>query len=457
VSGPDSKDDPEPPVTLLLIEDNPHDAELLKWALQDTDRLCFNVHWTTTIEAALERVVSMPVDLVLLDLNLPDSDGMKTLLKVKSAAPDLPVIVLTALTDESLALEAVKMGADDFLMKGKVSTDGILRCVRYSVERRRFQTRLRETEERAKKRSAEVRKTETNLEAVLSSTDQGLQQLDPMSKVALMNQAVEALLGYTSNKAIRQWLRDLAQGIARDLLMMQQREEFMASLAHDLKTPLVGADRALALLWEGSIGDLSEAQVELVGKVRQSNKALLQMIQNLLDVYRWESGAQTLHMEHVDISTLIKSCVDEIRIIADAKRVWLVAEDIPREPHSVHIDPLAIRRVLINLLSNAVKFTADGGTVELEVGFDADNLSIAVRDTGIGIAAADQAKLFRRFVQAENLSRERGVGSGLGLHLCRQIIEAHGGTITLESEVGKGSVFTIMLPQLNSETERPLD
>jgi signal transduction histidine kinase len=456
VSEPDSKESLEPPVTLLLIEDNPHDAELLKWALQDTDTLRFDVHWTTTIESALQTILSMRVDLVLLDLNLPDSDGMKTLLKMKSAAPDLPVIVLTALTDESLALEAVKMGADDFLMKGRVSTDGILRCVRYSIERRRFQARLRETEERAKKRSAEMRKAESNLESVLSGMDQGFQQLNSMSKVALLNQAVEALLGNTNNKVIRQRFRELVQDIARDLLLMQQREDFMASMAHDLKTPLIGTDRALALLWEGSIGDLSDAQVELVGKVRQSNKALLQMIQNLLDVYRWESGAQTLHMENVDISTLIKSCVDEIRIIADARRIWLVAEDIPREPHSVHLDPLAIRRVLINLLSNAVKFTPDGGTVELKVGFDADNLIVAVRDTGIGIAPVDQAKLFRRFVQADKLPREHGIGSGLGLHLCRQIIEAHGGTITLESEVGKGSMFTILLPQLNSGTKKPV-
>ncbi|HEY9773186.1 MAG TPA: ATP-binding protein [Planktothrix sp.] len=238
--------------------------------------------------------------------------------------------------------------------------------------------------------------------------------------------------------------RERAEKAKQKVLLLQQREDFMATLAHDLKTPLISGERVLELLINGSLGELHGEQLRVLSMLRESNQVLLHMVQNLLAVYRYESGVEQLHLELSDLRKLVTFAADEIRPMLDHKGVQLTLE-VPDWFDPLLCDSFELRRVMSNLLSNAVKFTPAGGKIHvtLEDCREERAVKIIVADTGIGIPESQQKNIFRRFWQSSKY--HRAIGTGLGLHLCRNIIEAHSGKITCESKEKQGSTFTIYL------------
>lgn len=225
----------------------------------------------------------------------------------------------------------------------------------------------------------------------------------------------------------------------------QQREDFIATLTHDLKTPIVGANMVLTALLDGTVGELQPAQADIIGKLRTSNQALLKMIQNLLEVYKYESGTESLRFDGANLSEIVRFCADDVRPLTENKRITL--EVFCSKPELLLIcDEYAIKRVLINLLGNAVKFTPEGGVISVRAFEDATNARVVVKDTGRGISAEDRQKLFQRFWQGEP-GRRYAAGTGLGLYFCYNVIKAHGGKIICESEPGVGTTFTVDLPK----------
>lgn len=240
----------------------------------------------------------------------------------------------------------------------------------------------------------------------------------------------------------------------QDWLLLKQREDFMYTLAHDLKTPLISGDRVLEILIAGSLGPLSDQQEKILSMLKDSNRALLHMVQNLLAVYRYESGAERLHLEPADLPELIQQCIKQIEPLAGGRSIKCSP---PVSLSPVVCDALEIRRVISNLLSNAVKFTGNDGAINLTVHDDANEgvIKIAVEDNGIGVPDRDQENVFHRFWQGNR--HDRQIGSGLGLHLCWNIITAHGGTILCQSVEGRGSKFTVVLPRsLRPNTVNPV-
>ncbi|MBW4696752.1 MAG: hybrid sensor histidine kinase/response regulator [Aphanocapsa lilacina HA4352-LM1] len=238
---------------------------------------------------------------------------------------------------------------------------------------------------------------------------------------------------------VRSLLR-LKRSISERDSIARQREDFVARLAHDLRTPLVAADRMFNLLGQGALGPMQPSMAEAIEIMARSNSNLLALVRTLLDVYRYEAGAKKLHFQPVDVIELMQQVCDELAPLAAEKHLELSAqlETAPK----VLADRLELRRVLTNLLGNALKFTDQGGvTVRSRLG-DGGCVHLDFCDTGPGIAAEEQAYLFRRFAQGRH-SKE---GSGMGLHLSRQIVEAHGGTLSLTSAPGTGSIFTVTLP-----------
>jgi signal transduction histidine kinase len=226
---------------------------------------------------------------------------------------------------------------------------------------------------------------------------------------------------------------------------MQQREDFIATLTHDLKTPIVGANMVLTALLDGTVGELQPAQAEIIGKLRTSNQALLKMIQNLLEVYKYESGTESLRFDGANLADIVKFCADDVRPLTDSKRI--VLDIFCSKPELLLIcDEYAIKRVLINLLSNAVKFTPEGGHISVRAFEDSNLARVMVQDTGRGINADDRQKLFQRFWQGEP-GRRYSAGTGLGLYFCYNVVKAHGGKIVCDSEPGQGTTFTIDLPK----------
>ncbi|MBR8837568.1 MAG: hybrid sensor histidine kinase/response regulator [Stigonema ocellatum SAG 48.90 = DSM 106950] len=223
----------------------------------------------------------------------------------------------------------------------------------------------------------------------------------------------------------------------------RQRQDFVSRLTHDLRTPLVAADRILILFQQGALGDLSPQMHEVIGIMARSNNNLLQMVNTLLEVYRFEAGRKTLALQPVNLRQLLEEIAKELTPLADEKGLS-VNLDLGEETITIMGDRLDMHRLFTNLIGNAIKFTDIGSvTIRLKSAIAADNsITIEVADTGPGIPLEEQTTLFERFRQG---SHKRS-GSGLGLYLSHRIVEAHQGTILVNSEVGKGSVFIVRLP-----------
>ncbi|MGI0490440.1 sensor histidine kinase [Alkalinema pantanalense CENA528] len=233
----------------------------------------------------------------------------------------------------------------------------------------------------------------------------------------------------------------------------RQREDFVSRLTHDLRTPLVAADRMLSLLAQGVMGELPPDVLEAIDIMSRSNNNLLTLVNTLLEVYRYEAGRKTLNFSPVDLAGLTQDVVKELSPLAIDKGLQLDATAIPGQEAMLLVkgDRLELYRVLTNLIGNAIKFT-DVGCVKIAVTAtqgvllptDAPRpmIQVKVEDTGQGIPPEEQASLFESFVQGKH----KKSGSGLGLHLTRRIVEAHQGNITVQSQAGQGSAFTVLLP-----------
>lgn len=240
------------------------------------------------------------------------------------------------------------------------------------------------------------------------------------------------------------------------VLLQQQREDFVATLTHDLKTPILAANRAIKLLMEGDFGSVEDSQKRVLETILQSNDAMYKMVQTLLDVYRYDSGMKKLALGEHDLSDAISRMVAELTPLATSRGVTLDAQ-LPPAVTPVQCDIGEIRRVIQNLLDNALKFTPSGGKIQVILEQFDPVSKITVSDTGKGISVEDKPKLFQRFWAAASSGRYYA-STGLGLYLCRKIVELHGGTISVESEVGKGSTFwfTINPPEAKrGDTDGP--
>ena len=228
----------------------------------------------------------------------------------------------------------------------------------------------------------------------------------------------------------------------------RQRSDFVSRLTHDLRTPLVAADRMLSLFQQGALGELSPPMAEAVATMSRSNRNLLDMVNTLLEVYRFEAGRKVLNFVTVDLKAVIDEVIQELNPLAEEKGLDLKKqEEIEGNQTETKVegDRLELRRVFTNLIGNAIKFTDEGSVkVSLKQVTETEppTLLITVEDTGPGVSPEDQNRLFERFRKGKH----RNSGSGLGLHLSQRILESHHGSISLESEVGKGSRFTVKLP-----------
>jgi signal transduction histidine kinase len=218
--------------------------------------------------------------------------------------------------------------------------------------------------------------------------------------------------------------------------------ESLSVVTHDLKNPL-GVIQSLAnLLLEGDAGPLSDDQAGLVRRIQVNVQRLLQLSSNLLDVARIEAGRLELHRASTNLRDVVENVLGLARSAADIKKVVLQLAVEPGLPLA-DVDGLQIERVAANLLDNAIKYTPAGGTVKVSLRGFADEFILEVRDTGTGIAAEELASLFQKYQRSSESSRIQG--SGLGLYIVKAIVAAHGGTVDVASELGKGTTVTVRL------------
>jgi PAS domain S-box-containing protein len=223
------------------------------------------------------------------------------------------------------------------------------------------------------------------------------------------------------------------------------KSAFLANMSHELRTPLNAVIGFSELLEQQIFGALNDKQRSYVGNVLVSGRHLLQLVNDILDISKVEAGRMDLVYERTPIGSIVDVVRGVIGAVATKRGIHLEVATPPGLP-DVFVDPGRIKQVLYNLISNAIKFTPRGGTVRLAARADARSLVVSVSDTGIGIARADLPRLFREFEQLAQPNGTRPEGTGLGLALSRRLVELHGGRVEVESELGRGSTFSVHLP-----------
>lgn len=370
-------------VKILAVDDVPDNLFILESILADIDE--YEISCVEDGKMAVEKVLESPPDLILLDVMMPGIDGYEVTRRIREnkSLPYIPILLVTAHDHSSLA-EGLDSGADDFIRK-PFDIDELMARVRALI-------RLK-------------------------------QSLDEQSE------------------------------------MIRQRDDFVARLTHDLRTPLVAANRMLSLCLEDAFGIPPDSVKQALSSIITNNENLLQMTNTLLQVYRHEAGHKKLVCSAFSARTLVDEVVRELKPLADEKGIDLSIETLSTDgevqvkhastSYWIEGDRIELRRLLTNLLGNAIKFT-DSGYVAVQLSINpmaeqmpsAEAVEIAIKDTGPGIEQEAQKRIFEWFYQGAHMKS----GSGLGLHLAKRIAEMHRGTLKLESEVGEGSTFTLMLP-----------
>ncbi len=237
---------------------------------------------------------------------------------------------------------------------------------------------------------------------------------------------------------------DELQARVRSMLRLKhtidQRENFVSCITHDLRTPIIAANRMLTLIQEQAFGNTNQDIDNAISCVIKSNHNLLQMLNTLLESHHYEVGKKILSLIPCDLHQLIQEVVTELQPLATEKNLQLKS-DLEEDATLDKGDRLELRRVLTNLIGNAIKFT-DKGFVQVKLSKKPQQIIIEVEDTGIGISPQNQRAIFQKFHQGQH----KRSGKGLGLYLCRQIIQAHQGKISVNSQVGQGTKFTLSLP-----------
>ena len=327
--------------------------------------------------AVLEK--EKPV-LALLDLTLKGNKGLDALLEFHKRNPLVPVVVLTDRENQSVANEAVRQGAQDYLVKGKLDPNLLSHVMKYAVERHRVMNEMR--------------------------------------------QKNEELVRLNSLKS-----------------------EFVSTVSHELRTPLTVVLSAANNLLDGAFGALSEPQTKWVKKINQHSLRLHEMISDILDLSKLQSGKSQIRREAVDLAKLVAATVSSVQMMTKEKGLTLVSEVSTGLP-KIWGDPSRLEQVLTNLVTNAIKYTPSGGRVRVSASHTAGGVSVLVEDNGPGIAREHQEIIFERFrqVRSQDKNESSTQGIGLGLAICREIIDQHKGKIWVESEPGKGSRFQFEVP-----------
>ncbi len=228
------------------------------------------------------------------------------------------------------------------------------------------------------------------------------------------------------------------------LHLLELREDFMLTLAHDLKNPLLGANRLIELMAEGHDKISLEQQKTFLYQIRNSNETILALVQSLYEVYKYERDLHHLNLQKTDLLGVINHYLRSVRHLMEDKRIVTHVVNNTRDA-VVLADSLSISRVVQNLIENAIKFSPVDGRVEINLRCEDDHIMLHVSDEGPGIEPQDLQKLFLRFYQGRP-GRSYDYGMGLGLYLCRQIVEAHSGKIWCAPKQENGATFTVSLP-----------
>jgi signal transduction histidine kinase len=252
------------------------------------------------------------------------------------------------------------------------------------------------------------------------------------------------------NRRLEESNRELNEANARLREISAMKEEFLALTTHDLRSPLTVISGVINFFTSGRLGDLTSEQKNMVEMMERNTQNLIELVNDLLDASKLESGTMRLDPTTIELSGLAAELREQMEPLAREKEISL-EEEIPEDLAPLRADRAKLRRVLVNLVSNALKFTPKGGRVRLTAAREGSFVRVCVVDTGVGIPAEDLHDIFDKYAQARSRATRSEKGTGLGLYITRQLVELHGGKISVQSEVGKGSAFSFTIPVVGSD------
>lgn len=394
----------------VLVVDDETDLEILVTQKFRREIRQGNLHFffADNGKRALEILAEHPeIEVVLTDINMPEMDGLAVLERIEGLNEKLKAIVISAYGDMENIRAAMNRGAHDFLTKPIDFED---------------------------------------LKITLHKTLDAVAQLKEMAQAQIEKQEARELALENEKKALEAQRRLVEQLKKQDRL----KDEFLANTSHELRTPLNGIIGIVDSLLDGVAGPLSETAVENLEMVVAGGRRLASLVDDILDFSRMKSGEVRLNAGPVDLGAAAETVVGLTRPLMKNDKVKLINAIQPGSLF-VKADPNRLQQILHNLIGNAVKFTEEG-----QITLDGERLNgttaISVSDSGIGIPNDKLTDIFNMFEQVEQSSTRTHGGTGLGLAITKSLVEAHGGTITVESELNKGSQFSFTLP---STDERP--
>jgi signal transduction histidine kinase len=431
---------------ILIVDDSPEDRDLYRRVLRKDREWTYELSEAGSAEEGLRRCQSDRPDCVLLDYRLPDSDGLSLLRRMSECLKDepVPVILLTGQGSEAVAVEAMKNGAQDYLIKTAVTTETLTRAIQYAIDKvgllRRIDRRTRELSEANTELQKEVAQRKRAEEALQKTYDE-LEQLVNARTAELSRANRELNLEIAERRRIEAERADLLE---REQQANRLKDEFLATVSHELRTPLNAILGWARVLRTASLNESLQARA--LESIERNAIAQSRLIEDILEVSRIVTGKLRLRVASVDLTHVIDAALDVVRPAADAKGI-VIERELPADPCIGLGDFGRLQQVIWNLLSNAVKFTPRHGRVRVSLARSDGWDRISVTDTGKGIDPSFLPHVFAPFRQGDaSTTRDYG-GLGLGLAIVRQLVELHGGSVRAESGgEGKGASFVVMLP-----------
>ena len=468
---------------ILIVDDDPALLEALPEAL----RLRMSELAVETCDSApdaLGKIAGEDYDAIVTDIKMPGMDGLALLEEIQRLRPETPTLLITGHGEHDLAVQALRRGAYDYIQK--------------PIDREYFVASLgRAIEKRGLARRIELQRLELERHShVLEHVGDGVIVVDREGVVQFWNLAAEQITGIGLQQAVGRKARELLGGwdevapsipvagsarpkrhLARMLpfevegrevwlslcgvdvadatvysfqdrtderVVDKLKDDFVATASHELRTPLSAIYGAAKTLRRTDVLD-DDGVERMIGIISSESERLARVIDDILFASHLDSGRLRLHTERVDVAALANEVAESIRIQLE-NEVTLRVEAPSNGLPAVDVDPIKLSRVLVNLLENAIKYSPEGGPIVLTVDAENGRLRLRVHDEGLGIARGEQERIFEKFYRADpQLARGVG-GTGLGLYICRELVQRMGGEIEVESEPGKGSTFTVELP-----------
>ncbi|MEB3827648.1 hybrid sensor histidine kinase/response regulator [Phormidium sp. CCY1219] len=404
---------------ILLVEDDLGDADFLCELLEVVEELQCEVTRVQRLQGAIAQLSEETFDVVLLDLSLPDSYGLQTLSQLYPRSPQTPIVILSGLEDQTVAIQAVQNGAQDYLVKGQFDGNLLGRSIRYAIEREKILHLLEKKEDE------------------LEQANQALE-----NRVKQRTKALEE-----ANDKLRIVEAQLRESLAQEKELSELKSRIITTISHEYRTPLTTIASSTELLQIYSHKWDNSKQERHFQNILRAVERMTELVEEVLFVNQAQLENLEIQRSPIQVREFFQEILEEQQVtVGDKYSLNLTAEG---EYSEGWLDGNLLRQIAVNLLSNAIKYSPEGGRIEWRLNCDRDCLRFQVKDEGIGIPESDKPYLFESFRRANNVGNIPG--TGLGLSIVKKCVELHNGEIFLRSTQGKGTTVTVILPTVNPE------